>query len=150
MLHHERLKPPDYIYPAHEWKIIEKRFYPRFLAQNETIFSTGNGYIGMRGNFEEGAPVSHNGTFVNGFHETWPIRYAEEAYGFAKTGQTIVNVPDGRIIKLYVDDEPLFLPTANLLRFERVLDMQNGTLDRELVWEIGLILVRSYTLNNLL
>jgi alpha,alpha-trehalose phosphorylase len=136
MLHHERLKPPDYVYPAHEWKLIEKRFYPRFLAQNETIFSTGNGYIGMRGNFEEGAPVSQNGTFVNGFHETWPICYAEEAYGFAKTGQTIVNVPDGRIIKLYVDDEPLFLPTANLLRFERVLDMQNGTLDRELVWEM--------------
>jgi alpha,alpha-trehalose phosphorylase len=69
-------------------------FYPRFLAQTETIFSTGNGYIGMRGNFDEGAPVSQNGTFVNGFHETWPIRYAEEAYGFARTGQTIVNVPD--------------------------------------------------------
>ena len=136
MLHHERLKPPDYVYPAHEWKIIEKRFYPRFLAQSETIFSTGNGYIGMRGNFEEGAPVSQNGTFVNGFHETWPICYAEEAFGFARTGQTIVNVPDGRIIKLYVDDEPLFLPTANLLAFERVLDMQNGTLDRELVWEM--------------
>ena len=136
MLHHERVKPPDYVYPAHEWKIIEKRFYPRFLAQNETIFSTGNGYIGMRGNFEEGAPVSQNGTFVNGFHETWPICYAEEAFGFARTGQTIVNVPDGRIIKLYVDDEPLFLPTANLLAFERILDMQNGTLDRELVWEM--------------
>jgi alpha,alpha-trehalose phosphorylase len=136
MLHHERLKPPDYVYPAHEWKIIEKRFYPRFLAQNETIFSTGNGYIGMRGNFEEGAPVSQSGTFVNGFHETWPICYAEEAYGFAKTGQTIINVPDGRIIKLYVADEPLFLPTANLLSFERVLDMQNGTLDRELIWEM--------------
>jgi len=136
MLHHERLKPPDYVYPAHEWKIIEKRFYPRFLAQSETIFSTGNGYIGMRGNFEEGAPVSQNGTFVNGFHETWPICYAEEAFGFARTGQTIVNVPDGRIIKLYVDDEPLFLPTANLLAFERILDMQNGTLDRELVWEM--------------
>ncbi len=136
MLHHERVQPPDYVYPAHEWKIIEKRFYPRLLAQSETIFSTGNGYIGMRGNFEEGAPVSQNGTFVNGFHETWPICYAEEAYGFAKTGQTIVNVPDGRIIKLYVDDEPLFLPTANLLAFERVLDMQNGTLDRELVWEM--------------
>ncbi len=136
MLHRERVKPPDYVYPAHEWKIIEKSFYPRLLSQSETLFSTGNGYIGMRGNFEEGAPVSQNGTFVSGFHETWPICYAEEAYGFAKTGQTIVNVPDGRIIKLYVDDEPLFLPTANLLSFERVLDMQNGTLDRELVWEM--------------
>ncbi len=37
-----------------------------------------------------------HGTFVNGFHETWPIRHAEEAFGFARTGQTIVNVPDAK------------------------------------------------------
>ena len=42
-----------------------------------------------------------------GFHETWPIRHAEEAYGFARTGQTIVNAPDAKLMKLYVDDEPL-------------------------------------------
>ena len=34
---------------------------------------------------------------------------AEDAYGFATTGQTIVNVPDAKIMKLYVDDEPLEL-----------------------------------------
>ncbi len=135
MRHRERLNPPDYVYPPDEWKFIEKRFYPRFLPQMETIFSTGNGYIGMRGNFEEGSPVHHPGTFVNGFHETWPIVYAEDAYGFAKTGQTMLNVPDTKIIKLYVDDEPFYLPTANLLNFERRLDMRAGTLDREVLWE---------------
>ena len=57
---------------------------------------------------------------------TWPIVYGEEAYGFAKTGQTILNVPDGKILKLYVDDEPLYLPTANLLEFERTLDMRRA------------------------
>ena len=53
-------------------------------------------------------PTTH-GTFVNGFHETWPIRHAEAAFGFARTGQTIVNVPDAKVMKLYVDDEPLDL-----------------------------------------
>jgi alpha,alpha-trehalose phosphorylase len=115
--------------------MVETRFYPKFLAQAETFFSTANGYLGMRGNFEEGRPVYQNGTFVNGFYESWPIVYGEEAYGFATTGQTILNVTDSKIIKLYVDDEPFFLPTANLLRFERALDMQNGVLDRDLVWE---------------
>ena len=91
MLHRERLKPPKYVYPTDEWRLVEKDFYPRFLAQSETMFSVGNGYIGMRGNFDEGKPVSENGTFVNGFYESWPIIYGEEAYGFAKTGQTIVN-----------------------------------------------------------
>ncbi|MGA7874041.1 MAG: hypothetical protein WCA08_00130, partial [Desulfoferrobacter sp.] len=136
MIHRERVKPPSYIYPAHEWKMIEKRFSPEFMAQMESIFSTGNGYLGFRGTFEEGAPVVQEGTFVNGFYESWPIVYGEEAYGFATTGQTIVNVPNGKIVRLYVDDEPFYLPTANLIHFERALDMQNGTLDREILWEM--------------
>ncbi|MBD2098587.1 glycoside hydrolase family 65 protein [Trichocoleus sp. FACHB-591] len=135
MLHHEPLIPPRYIYPPEPWRWVEKQFYPKLLVQMETLFSTANGYLGMRGVFEEGSPVGQNGTFINGFYESWPIVYAEEAYGFARTGQTIVNATDSKIIRLYVDDEPFYLPTANLLNFERSLDMQNGTLDREVLWQ---------------
>jgi alpha,alpha-trehalose phosphorylase len=135
MLHHKPLIPPRYIYPPDPWRWVEKQFYPKFLIQMETLFATANGYLGMRGVFEEGMPVAENGTFINGFYESWPIVYAEEAYGFAKTGQTIVNATDSKIIKLYIDDEPFYLPTANLLRFERALDMQNGTLDRDVLWQ---------------
>ncbi|HEY9798302.1 MAG TPA: glycosyl hydrolase family 65 protein [Leptolyngbyaceae cyanobacterium] len=135
MLHHEPLIPPRYIYPPDPWRWVEKQFYPKLLVQMETLFSTANGYLGMRGVFEEGTPVGENGTFINGFYESWPIVYAEEAYGFARTGQTIVNATDSKIIRLYVDDEPFYLPSANLLKFERALDMQNGTLDREVLWQ---------------
>lgn len=135
MIRHETLNPPPHIYPINEWKIIETSFYPRFLAQNETLFSVGNGYLGLRGNFEEGDPVFQNGTFINGFHETWPIVYGEKAYGFAKTGQTMLNVTDAKTIRLYVDDEPFYLPTASLMLFERILDMRAGTLEREVLWE---------------
>jgi alpha,alpha-trehalose phosphorylase len=135
MIRHKIKRPPQFVYPADPWRMVERAFYPKLLAQTETAFSIGNGYLGMRGNFEEGRPVHQSGTFINGFHETWPIVYGETAFGFAKTGQTIINVPDGRILKLYVDDEPLFLPTANLLTFERTLDMRNGLLERDLVWE---------------
>lgn len=135
MIRHEIVRPPEFVYPIDEWRMIETRFYARYLPQAETIFSIGNGYLGLRGNFDEGRPIHQRGTFVNGFHETWPIVYGEEAYGFAKTGQTMLSVPDGKILKLYVDDEPLYLPTANLLEFERTLDMQAGTLDRKVLWE---------------
>ena len=135
MLRREPLNPPKYVYPVDEWRMVEKQYYPRFQAQMETIFSIGNGYLGMRGVCEEVTPCTENGTFINGFYESWPIVYGEEAFGFAKTGQTIVNVTDSKIIKLYVDDEPFSLSTANLLSFERVLDMKAGTLNRELVWE---------------
>ena len=106
------------------------------MAQTETIFALSNGYLGMRGNFEEGRPTFQGGTFINGFYESWPIVYGEEAYGFAKTGQTMVNVTDSKIIRLYVDDEPLYLPTANLREYERALDMKTGSLERSLLWEM--------------
>ncbi len=136
MLKRRPLNPPQHIYPVDPWRMIEKEFYPRFLAQAETIFSLGNGYLGMRGCFEEGTPVFENGTFINGFYEVWPICYGEEAYGFAKEGQTIVNVTDTKIIKLYVDDEPFVLAEANLISFQRILDLRAGTLDREILWEL--------------
>lgn len=135
MIHHERVKPPHHIYPPDEWNLIEKKFYPPSLEMTETIFAVGNGYLGMRGCVEEGVPTVQNGTFINGFYESWPIVYGEEAYGFARTGQTIVNVTDSKKIKLYVDDEPLDLSSANLLNYDRRLNMKSATLDREILWE---------------
>src|SRR5499433_4349652 len=135
MLHHERVRPPSHDYPADEWNVIEKRFHPEFLAQLETMLALGNGYLGMRGCPEEGGPNAENSTLVNGFYETRPIVYAEEAYGFAKTGQTIFSVTDSKIIKLFVDDEPFWLNNANLLSYDRRLNMKSGTLDREILWE---------------
>ena len=135
MLHHERLRPPSHDYPADEWNVIEKTFHPEFLAQLETMLALGNGYLGMRGCPEEGGPNAENSTLINGFYETRPIVYGEDAYGFAKTGQTICNVTDSKIIKLFVDDEPFWLPNANLLSYDRRLNMKSGTLDREILWE---------------
>jgi alpha,alpha-trehalose phosphorylase len=135
MLHHERLRPPSHDYPADEWNIVEKTFNPEFLAQLETMLALGNGYLGIRGCSEEGGPNAENGTFINGFYETRPIVYGEDAYGFARTGQTICNVTDSKIIKLFVDDEPFWLPKAQLLKYDRRLNMKSGTLDREILWE---------------
>ncbi|MBR0740355.1 glycoside hydrolase family 65 protein [Bradyrhizobium liaoningense] len=135
MLHHERLRPPSRDYPADEWNVIETAFRSDFLAQLEAMLSLGNGYVGMRGCPEEGGPNAENGTFINGFFETWPIVYGEEAFGFAKTGQTICTVTDSKIIKLFVDDEPFWLPDAQLLNYDRRLNMKAGTLDRTVLWE---------------
>src|SRR5262245_3339414 len=135
MLHHERLKPPAQDYPPNEWSVIEKNLRSEFMAQMETVLALGNGYFGMRGVHEEGKPYVQNGTFVNGFYESWPIVYAEEAFGFARTGQTMLNVTDSKIIKLFVDDEPFRLDTASIRRYVRQLNMKSGALERDLVWE---------------
>jgi alpha,alpha-trehalose phosphorylase len=135
MIEKELVIPPKHVYPKDEWRLVEKRYAPEFLGQNETIFSLANGYLGIRGAFEEGLPVFQSGTFINGFYESWPITYGEDAFGFAKTGQTMLNVTDAKVIKLYVDDEPFVMYKADLLEYERALNMKEGTLDRTVLWE---------------
>jgi len=121
-------------FPANPWALVETGYSPVDLGVTETLFSVANGYLGMRGNPEEGRPAYAHGTFVNGFHETWPIRHAEAAFGFARTGQTIVNAPDTMVLKIYVDDEPLTFGTADLESYERCLDFRDGILRRHLIW----------------
>lgn len=129
------LRPlPEHIYPPRPWSIVETEFDEDWMGNAETIFALANGFLGVRGIFEEGRPAIEPATFCNGFHETWEIKHAEEAFGFARTGQTIVNVPDTTLMKLYVDDEPLYLPTARVTDYERELDFRTGVLRREMTW----------------
>ncbi|MEP9364304.1 glycosyl hydrolase family 65 protein [Nocardioides sp. CN2-186] len=121
-------------FPVEPWALVETSYQPGDLGLTETLFSVANGYLGMRGNPEEGRPAYAHGTFLNGFHETWEIRHAEAAFGFARTGQTLVNVPDTKVLKIYVEDEPLTFGTADLEHYERCLDFRDGVLRRNLVW----------------
>ena len=121
-------------FPVDPWRLVETGYNPDDLGLTETLFAVGNGYLGMRGNPEEGRPAFVHGTFINGYHETWPIRHAENAFGFARTGQTIVNVPDAKVMKIYVDDEPLTFGTADLEEYERSIDFRDGVLRRNLIW----------------
>ena len=121
-------------FPIDEWRFTEAEYSTDDLGVTESLFAVGNGYLGMRGNVEEGRETYTHGTFINGFHETWPIRHAEEAFGFARVGQTIVNVPDNKTIKLYVDDEPMLLSVADLESYKRSLDFRDGLLRRDIIW----------------
>jgi len=120
-------------FPVDPWRLIETRYSEDGVA--ETIFAVGNGYLGLRGNHVEGRGAHEHGTFINGLHETWPIRHAEQAYGFAEVGQTIVNAPDAKIMRVYVDDEPISFDEADVRDYVRTLDMRTGVLERSFVWE---------------
>ena len=121
-------------FPDDPWAIVETAPSTDDLGKTETLFSVGNGYLGMRGNPSEGRDSFSHGTYINGFHEIWDIHHAENAYGFARTGQTIVNVPDAKLMKLYVDDEPLLLSVNEIQSYKRWIDFREGVLRRELVW----------------
>lgn len=122
-------------FPTDVWRLVER--YPGLgddLGLTETLFAVSNGYLGVRATPEEGRPTVSYGTYINGFHEIWPIRHAEAAYGFARTGQTLVNVPDATVLKVYVDDEPLILGSSDIEAYERSMDFRDGVLRRRLIW----------------
>ena len=121
-------------FPVDPWRLVEKSFSLEDAGVTETLFAVGNGYLGLRGNQPEGRHALEHGTFINGFHETFPIRHAEQAYGFAEVGQTIINAPDAKVMRVYVDDEPLSLDVADVREYERSLDMRDGVLRRHLRW----------------
>jgi len=123
-------------YPIDGWRLVERSYNPDSVEQTETLFALSNGYLGLRGSFDEGQPSYRPATLLNGFHETWPIIYPEAAYGFATTGQTIVPVPDGTTIRLFVDEDPITCQTSEVHEFERTLDMRHGTLERSVVYQL--------------
>ena len=121
-------------YPTEPWAVRETRLDLDFLAQSESIFALANGHLGLRGNLDEGEPRALSGTYLNGFYESIPLSYGESAYGNPEDGQAVVNVTDGKIIRLLVEDEPLDVHRGHLHRHERVLDLRAGTLTRSLHW----------------
>jgi alpha,alpha-trehalose phosphorylase len=104
------------------------------LAQTESIFALSNGHIGLRGNLDEGEPHGLPGTYLNGFYEVRPLPYAEAGYGFPEDGQTVLNVTNGKVIRLLVDDEPFDVRYGELKSHERVLDLRAGVLRRTADW----------------
>lgn len=122
------------IYPVDPWRLVETRYPVLEPGVSETMFAIGNGYLGLRGNHIEGRSAHEHGTFLNGLHETWPIRHAEQAYGFAEVGQTIVNAPDAKVMRVYVDDEPLSFDEADVREYRRELDFRTGVVHRDVLW----------------
>ena len=121
-------------YGAEPWRLVENWLDLDLLAQSESVFALSNGHIGLRGNLDEGDPHGRPGTYLNSFYEVRPLPYAEPGYGFPATGQTVINVTDGKIIRLLVDDEPFDIRYGSLHSHERVLDMRAGTLTRQVDW----------------
>jgi alpha,alpha-trehalose phosphorylase len=123
------------IFAIEPWAVRERELHLDLLAQSESVFALSNGHIGLRANLEEGEPNGAPGTFLNAFYETRPLPYAEGVYGYPEAGQTLINVTNGKLIRLLVDDEPFDVRYGRLLRHERALDLRDGVLRREVEWE---------------
>ncbi|HEX2085978.1 MAG TPA: glycosyl hydrolase family 65 protein [Solirubrobacteraceae bacterium] len=116
------------------WALREVALDERFLAQSESLFALANGHLGLRGNLDEGEPRALSGTYLNGLWEAYDLGPRERDYGSPDAGQSIVNVTDGKILRLLVEDEPFDVRQGTLEHHERVLDLRAGLLVREARW----------------
>ncbi len=122
----------------------ENSFDKNCLKKNETLFTLGNGYLGFRGNFEEGVKSSKflpkfpiEGTYINGFYESEKIMYGESAYAFPDKGQTLLNVINAKGIKISVGGEEVNLFENNVKAYKRELDLKTGLLKRSFTVELS-------------
>lgn len=117
---------------THEWNIVEDGFQPERNRIVESITSLGNGYMGMRGNFEEQySGDSLQGTYIAGVYYPdrtvvgwWKVGYPEY---FAK----VLNAVNYIGIDVSIDQRPLDLHLWKPEEFRRTLDMQKGELSRQ-------------------
>ena len=121
-------------FPVEPWCVRETQLRLDLLAQSESVFALSNGHIGLRGNLDEGEPHGIPGTYLNSFYELRPLPYPEIGYGFPQSGQTIVNVTNGKLFRLLVDDEPFDVRYGQLHSHERWLDLRAGVLERAVDW----------------
>jgi alpha,alpha-trehalose phosphorylase len=116
------------------WNLRETHLDLDILSQTESVFALANGHLGWRANLDEGEPRGLPGSYLNGVYEVRPLPYAEAAYGLPEEGQEILNVTDGKVIRLFVDDEPFDVRYGKLNKHERLLDFRAGVLNRQAEW----------------
>jgi len=121
-------------YTVEPWCVREQRLNLDTLAQSESVFALSNGHIGLRGNLDEGDPHALPGTYLNSVHELRPLPYAEAGYGYPESGQTVINVTNGKLIRLLVDDEPFDIRYGELRSHQRSIDLREGVLRRDVEW----------------
>ncbi|MDF2748961.1 MAG: Maltose phosphorylase [Gaiellaceae bacterium] len=122
------------IFSLEPWAVTERELRLDRLAQTESVFALSNGHIGLRGNLDEGEPHGFPGTYLNGFFELLPLPYAERGYGYPEEGQTLIDVTNGKLMRLLLDDHSFDVRYGTLARHERVLDLREGVLRRDVEW----------------
>jgi len=121
-------------FTVEEWSVRETGLHLDTLAQTESVFALSNGHVRLRGNLDEGEPHGLPGTYLNSLYELRPLPYAEGGFAYPESGQTVINVTNGKLIRLLVDDEPFDVRYGELQGHERELDFRNGVLRRSVNW----------------
>ncbi len=114
-----------------EWCIIEEGFNPENQKSSESIFSLGNGHIGQRANFEERySGDSLQGNYIAGIYYPDKTKVGWWKNGYPEYFAKVLNAPNWIGINVFVGKHELDLAKVKTTNFRRVLNMQEGFLER--------------------
>lgn len=111
------------------WQVVEAPFNAGKLSHLETIFTIGNGFLGLRGTFEEGYPGEMVSTLAHGI-----FNHAE-----GELVPDLVNLPNPLAVKITVNGVEFSMERGKgqMLGYRRVLDLRTACLTREVIWHNG-------------
>ncbi|MCK5198034.1 MAG: hypothetical protein KAR21_06770, partial [Spirochaetales bacterium] len=105
------------------WIVAETDFVSENSSKFETIFSLGNGYMGLRASTEEGSPGEVRGCYIAGLFDKFPGEVTE-----------LPNIPDWEKIMIKLEGEMFSLCSGKIMSYNRQLNMADGELIRNIEW----------------
>ena len=117
-----------------EWKIIQKNIDEQNTRIYESLMSAGNGYMGMRGNFEETyTGDSLRGSYIAGVYYPDKTKVGWWKNGYPEYFAKVLNSTNIIGIKIFFDQNELDLSKCSVKDFSRELNMREGYLKRSFI-----------------
>ena len=92
----------------------------------ESLFTLGNGYLGIRGDSILSDWAFERGTYINGFYESGPIKYGEKAFGYAENWQTIIPLPEGKEISISINGREILTDKGVFRKQKRIQNLKES------------------------
>lgn len=116
------------------------------LSVEESLFHQANGRLGIRAyfgeypeNFYPGETIAKSvrGSYLNGFYENVPLRYAEAHKGFPMQGERMVTLPDPKFFRLEANGSLIHPLIDGVTEYSRELDPNSGLATRSYLAPAG-------------
>lgn len=119
------------------------------MPKDASLFTTGNGYMGVRGSLEEFGETKVQGAFVRGIFDEiieivdpFPDNIYMKKYYFDEEKlkkfqhqDSCINFPDFLLIRIFVNGKAFYPWEGKIKKWNRKLNAKNGVLTREITWE---------------
>jgi len=117
------------------WKVTTNELDKGNKRLQESLTSIGNGYMGMRGNFEEGySGDTHEGTYLAGVWYPDKTRVGWWKNGYPEYFGKVINALNFIAVGIEVNGERVDLAKNDISDFHLELDMKQALLNRSFVW----------------